>query len=488
MAQTSPTLASDSGSGQAIEQKSLKVLVTGGSGFIGSHVVDKLSEAGHTPVIFDRLAPRWHDDTVASVIGELDDVDALEAAMQGCDAVMHLAAAADVNEVVKAPLDSEACNARGTVTVLEAARRAEVDRVIYASTIWVYTGESGQRVDEDSALGVPNHLYTASKLAGEMYCRSYGELYGLDHTILRFGIPYGPRAREAAVIPAFVNKALAGDPLTVAGGGAQSRRFVYVEDLADGCVAALDPVAVNRIYNLVSDESTTILEIAEIVQDLVADVPIESTGARTADYVGVEVSGARAEAELSWTATTTFREGVRRYVEWRAVTDARAVESAPQPSKQLSKVLSAAATKLLPALLTALPFAFGIASAALLFTYLDGVHAIGLSNAEARTVGLTTAVAIILYLVSEIVLGRRRERRYIVGALAFVLIAFAAFAVMLPWSQDLLNLADPTSAVIVLSVTGAALGMALAATGVALARSRTSARRSPAAVKAGKRS
>ena len=96
-------------------------------------------------------------------------------------------------------------------------------------------------VDEDTPLGLPAHLYTATKLAGEMYCRRTRELYGLEYTILRFGIPYGPRARPAAVVPAFVAKALAGEPLTIAGDGTQTRRFVYVEDLADGVVAALAP-------------------------------------------------------------------------------------------------------------------------------------------------------------------------------------------------------------------------------------------------------
>ena len=252
--------------------------------------------------------------------------------MEGCGSVMHLAAAADVNEVAKEPVGSEACNARGTLMVLEAARAAEVARVVYASTIWVYTGESGEKVDEDSPLRMPAHLYTASKLAGEMYCTSYGELYGVETTILRFGIPYGPRARPAAVVPAFVGKALAGDPLTVAGSGDQSRRFVYVEDLADGCVKALAPVAADRIYNLVSDESVTILQIAETVQDLVGPVGIEHTDARTADFVGVEVSGVRAKRELDWVATTPFREGTARYVAWRRG-ELEAPVAVPAPAK-----------------------------------------------------------------------------------------------------------------------------------------------------------
>ena len=330
----------------------MRVLVTGGSGFIGSHVVDKLRDAGHTPVIYDRLPSPFHSRReVEAVIGELDDLATLERAMDGCQAVMHLAAAADVNIVAQEPLASEAANARGTVTVLEAARQSGVERVVYASTIWVYTGESGAKVDEDSPLGMPNHLYTASKLAGEMYCRSYHELYDLETTILRFGIPYGPRARPAAVIPAFVNKALAGEPLTVAGGGQQSRRFVYVEDLADGCVKGLAPVAANRIYNLVSDESTTIMQIAELVQEIVAPVDIEDVGARTADYVGVEVSGTRAERELDWTASTPFCEGVGHYVAWRRAQDDPSAVPVEAP------VAAAAAAAAVPARAVAEPAA-----------------------------------------------------------------------------------------------------------------------------------
>lgn len=449
----------------------MRVLVTGGSGFIGSHVVDKLRDAGHEPVIYDRISSPHHDPAeVPVVLGELDDLAALQAAMAGCEAVMHLAAAADVNIVAKEPLDAESANARGTVTVLEAARRAEVARVVYASTIWVYTGESGERVDEDSALGMPNHLYTASKLAGEMYCRSYHELYGLESTVLRFGIPYGPRARPAAVVPAFVEKALRGEPLTVAGGGLQSRRFVYVEDLADGCVRALAPEAANRTYNLVSDESTTIIEIAHLVQDLVAPVQIEDVGARTADYVGVEVCGERAARELGWTASTPFREGVAQYVAWRCAQDEPAPVAEPavvataEPSggtveRPRRRVLAGAAGSVRGAVV---PAALGLASTAMLVAYLGAVHSIGLTGGESRTVGLVTFLAVVAYLIGE--LGSERERNLQVGvALAFAVAAFCAFVMILPWGRNVLDLAEPTAAVIVLSVTGAALGIALAA-------------------------
>jgi UDP-glucose 4-epimerase len=305
----------------------MRVLVTGGSGFIGSHVVDKLRERGHEPVIYDLRPSPWHEaGTVDTRLGSITDREALERALHSCDAVAHLAAVADVNDVHAEPEDAERVNARGTVAVLEAARRAGVKRIVYASTIWVYSDCEPDEVDEDTLLPPPSHLYTSTKLAGELYCKAYQELYGIDYTIMRFGIPYGPRAREAAVIPAFVNKAFAGDPLTLAGDGMQSRRFVYVEDLADGVALGLEDVATNRVYNLASDENVTIKQIAETVQQLIGNVEIVYTPARPGDFGGKVVSSERAERELRWTAATPFSEGVKRYVEWRRDQAARAAE------------------------------------------------------------------------------------------------------------------------------------------------------------------
>src|ERR1700719_2987568 len=251
----------------------MRVLVTGGSGFIGSHVVDKLRLRGHEPVIYDlRPSPWYGPGSVDTRLGSITDREALERALHSCDAVAHLAAVADVNDVHAEPEDAERVNARGTVAVLEAARRAGVKRIVYASTIWVYSDCLQDEVDEDTLLPAPTHLYTSTKLAGELYCKAYQELYGIAFTILRFGIPYGPRAREAAVIPAFVGKALRGEPLTLAGDGSQSRRFVYVEDLAEGVAVSLAEVACNRVYNLASDESVTIRQIAENVKELMGNV------------------------------------------------------------------------------------------------------------------------------------------------------------------------------------------------------------------------
>lgn len=296
----------------------MRVLVTGGAGFIGSHVVDKLRAHGHEPVIYDLRPSPWpeHSD-VDTVIGQVTDAAQLAAALEGCDAVAHLAAVADVNDVHAEPHDAEQVNARGTAAVLEGARLAGVSRVVYASTIWVYSDTEETVVSETTLLPPPAHLYTATKLAGELYCKSYQELYGINYTILRFGIPYGPRAREAAVIPAFVNKAFAGEPLTLSGDGMQSRRFVYVEDLAEGVVAGLGDIAENRVYNLSSSEDVTIKQIAELVQEIVGNTEIVYGPARPGDLGSKEVLSDRARDELGWSASTPIGEGIRRYVDWR---------------------------------------------------------------------------------------------------------------------------------------------------------------------------
>jgi len=293
----------------------MKVLVTGGSGFIGSHVVDKLRDKGIQVRVFDFIVPTWRDD-IEYYQGSILDLVALKAAMSGIDAVIHMAAVADVKDVYEDPHYSESINTRGTINVLEAARAAKINRVVLGSTTWVYSDCKEGSVDEQTQLGLPSHLYTATKIASESYCHCYGSLYGIPYTILRYGIPYGPRARDGAVIPIFVRKALNGEPLTVAGDGSQFRKFVYVEDLAEGNVLALKSVAANKIYNLDGQEKITIKQIAETVQSLVENVKIEYIEGRPGDFSGKEVSSNLARNELGWEPRIAFKEGVRRYIEW----------------------------------------------------------------------------------------------------------------------------------------------------------------------------
>jgi UDP-glucose 4-epimerase len=295
----------------------MRVLVTGGGGFIGSHVVDRLIDRGITPRVFDLSASPYHSPLeVETFTGSITDPANLDLAMRDCDAVIHLAAVADVAHVLADPVLAEEVNTRGTLNVLEAACRAKVGRVVYGSTTWVYSDCVEQDVDEETPIPAPRHLYTATKLAGETYCAGYGELYDLECTVLRFGIPYGPRARAAGVVAKFTDLAFEGKALTIAGDGSQSRSFIYVEDLADGIVAGLKPEAANRTYNLSGDEVVTILEIAERVQENTDGCEIVHTPPRPGDFPGKVISNARALDEIDWKAQTSFREGVRKYVEW----------------------------------------------------------------------------------------------------------------------------------------------------------------------------
>ncbi len=308
-----------------------KVMITGGSGFIGSHVVEQLVKRGIRVRIYDLIAPSYLDDfseseraLVEHYQGSLLDEDQLRMATTGMDAIFHLAAVANVNDVADDPLYAQRINTQGTFNVLEAARKQKfLKRVVLASTVWVYqnTPQGDQPLAEDAPLAHPDHFYTATKMAGEQMFLSYANMYDVPVSILRFGIPYGTRARPAVVSAIFVEKALKGEPLTIQGDGSQYRKFVYVEDLALGCIRALQPAGKNKIYNLEGDVKITIKEIAETVQELIGNVQIEYTEGRKADFSGKEISNARAKAEIGWYPRISFRDGMKRYIDWRKTLD-----------------------------------------------------------------------------------------------------------------------------------------------------------------------
>ena len=199
----------------------MQVAVIGGGGFIGSHVVDHLVQAGHQVHVID-IAPRWRNPGARYHELDLFDDDGLAGALAGCAAVFHLAGASDVNDVAADPVAAVRLNVEGTARVLEAARRQGCGRVLLASTVWVYgatAGYSERTEDAPVDLRLTGHLYVATKLSAEMLMHSYLEMYGQEFTILRYGIPYGPRMRDALVVARFVRAARNGDPIAIAGTG-----------------------------------------------------------------------------------------------------------------------------------------------------------------------------------------------------------------------------------------------------------------------------
>jgi UDP-glucose 4-epimerase len=292
------------------------VAITGGSGFIGSHVVDQLIDAGYEVRVIDPVKP--HRDDVDWRPVDILDVERLTPNLIGTTAIFHLAAASDVNLVRNDPYDSVRRNILGTTGVLEAARLADAGRVVLASTVWVYAATEGQIVDETTPFSpeTDRHLYVTTKVACEMLCRDYQTLYQRPYTVLRYGIPYGPRMRDSVVSAVFFRKAMAGEPLTIDGDGSQERFFVYVEDLARAHVLALQPVAENRTYNLDGDKPVTIRMLAEQVKELVGDVTVTYGPTRPGDLASRLVRTDRAREELGWVPRVPFEEGLRRTYEW----------------------------------------------------------------------------------------------------------------------------------------------------------------------------
>jgi len=293
------------------------IAVTGGSGFVGSHVVDALLAAGHAVRVIDPKKPLQADDVDWADVDMLDQ-ESLTDALQGVGPVFHLAAMADVNDIVADPPQSVWLNTFGVARVLEAARRAEAGRVVLSSTVWVYAATHENEVDETTLfdLQTDRHLYVSEKIAAEMLCRDYATLFGRPYTVLRYGIPFGPRMRTDLVVAAFLLRALRGEPLRIDGDGSQERRFVYVSDLAAAHVLALRDVAENRTYNLESDEAISIRTLAETVRDLVGDVDVAFGPTRPGDYRARVVRSDRAREELGWQPQHTFADGLRKTLAW----------------------------------------------------------------------------------------------------------------------------------------------------------------------------
>jgi UDP-glucose 4-epimerase len=251
------------------------------------------------------------------------DVAAVTDALADLDVIFHLAGMSNVDFAFKDPVRTVRLNVDGTANILEAARLHRLRRVVLASTVWVYgsvfdTSEAAQPLTEAApvALAKAGHVYTSTKIAAELLLHSYADLYDVPFTILRYGVPYGPGMRDETVFARFVQKAVAGDPLTVAGDGKQFRNYVFVSDLADAHARVLDDAAENEVIALEGNERVTVLDIAEAVQAHFPGTRIEHVAGRPGDFKGIDISNAHAEQLIGWRPTTPFHDGMRQYIDW----------------------------------------------------------------------------------------------------------------------------------------------------------------------------
>jgi UDP-glucose 4-epimerase len=303
-----------------------RVLVTGGAGFIGSHLVDALVADGCEVVVLDDLETGFRENVSASarlVIGSVADPDAVRDAMAGCGLVFHQAAHKAVLRSVEHPLPTDTVNTHGTLTVLQTARDLGVRRVVHASSSSVYGGSAPRPTPEDAPLR-PRSPYAVSKLAAEEYCRVFAELYGIETVALRYFNVYGPRQRPdgmyAAVIPLFVDALLNGRAPLVHGDGLQSRDFTYVSDVvAANLAASRAPAAAcsGRVYNVAAGSESSLLDILRALGGLLGtDAPPEFTDPRAGDVRHSRADATAAARDLGFRTAVSLDDGLRRTVDW----------------------------------------------------------------------------------------------------------------------------------------------------------------------------
>jgi UDP-glucose 4-epimerase len=291
----------------------MNILVTGGAGFIGSHLVDKLIEEGYAVRVFDERKPLRED--VEWFKGNLLNENDILEACKDIEAIYHLAAVADVNVALSNPALCLQVNEIGTMNLLNAATAMEVERVILASTTWVY-GKTEGVVDENTPIPPPEHVYTKTKIGQEHLFIAWQEHTGLPFTILRYDIPYGPRMRANMAIAIFVKKAMKDEPITVFGDGNQGRCFIHVEDLARGNIAALHPSGRNQIFNIAGPEFVTINKIVEVLRGSFKNLKVEYAPARPHDFKGAIVKIEKARQMLKWEPKITFENGLKDFISY----------------------------------------------------------------------------------------------------------------------------------------------------------------------------
>jgi UDP-glucose 4-epimerase len=293
--------------------------VTGGAGFIGSHLAERLVGTAEVRVLDDCSAGRraWVPDEADLIEGDVTDEATLARAVRGTDVVFHQAANASVERSIERPQESHELNVGATLDILEYARDHDA-RVVLASSAAVYGDPASVPVREGDPK-TPTSPYGLEKLAADRYARLYHELYDLETVALRYFNVYGPRhggGHYSGVIDVFLDQARAGDALTVHGDGSQTRDFVHVDDVVQANLRAATTDAVGEAYNVGTGESVSVHELAELVVDVTnSESDIRHTPPREDDIDRSRADVTRARDRLGYRPTIDLREGLRRLVE-----------------------------------------------------------------------------------------------------------------------------------------------------------------------------
>jgi nucleoside-diphosphate-sugar epimerase len=317
-------------------------LVTGGAGFIGSHLADALVAAGHTVRVLDNLSTGKRDnlsavrERIQFFEGDITDPATVRLAVRGAELVFHQAALASVPRSVADPLATHAACATGTLNVLVAARDAKVRRVVYAASSSAY-GDSARLPKHEDDPTRPLSPYAVAKLAGEQYCATFTGVYGLETVRLRYFNIFGPRqspdSAYAAVIPLFIQAMTVSRSPFIHGDGEQSRDFTFVADAVQANLkAATAPGAAGKVYNVACGRRTSLNELVAHLNSLLGtDIAAEYGAPRAGDVRHSQADIERARSELGYRPTTDMLTGLRHCLTWWEQHVARSTARRPQP-------------------------------------------------------------------------------------------------------------------------------------------------------------
>ncbi len=309
------------------QTQTLTYLVTGGAGFIGSHMVDALLKAGHRVRVVDNFATGKREN-LAHVAQQIDlheisitEPEPLAAAMQGVDYVFHLAALGSVPRSVDNPLETHETNATGTLNVLLAARGAGVKRVVFAGSSSAY-GDIDSEFKAEAMTPRPLSPYAVTKLSGEQYCQVFTHVYGLETVVVRYFNVFGPRqdplSMYAAVIPKFITAMLDDSPPTIEGDGLQSRDFTYIDNVVHGNLLAChtDGVA-GETFNIACGDRINLLDMITLLNQLMGkQIEPFFTDPRPGDVRHSRAAIDKARQKLGFEPVVSFGEGLSRTLAW----------------------------------------------------------------------------------------------------------------------------------------------------------------------------
>jgi len=305
----------------------MKYLVTGGAGFIGSHIIERLLQQQHDVICLDNFDPYYDpeikernissflgDERFTLIHGDILDRTLLQELLIDVDVIFHEAAQAGVPISTENPLKSHEVNATGTLNLLESAVKANIKRFIYASSSSVYGTVKYLPFDEDHPT-YPVSPYGVSKLMAEHYCRVFSELYGLPSVALRYFTVYGPRMRPDLAINIFTRQALKNEPLTIFGTGDKTRDFTYIDDIINANLISL--VKGNGVYNIGGGHRVSIQDLAEKIIEITGSSSIiQYKESKKGDAEHTYANTTKAQRELGWKPKTSLEQGLTRYIEW----------------------------------------------------------------------------------------------------------------------------------------------------------------------------